>query len=219
VSRPTQGSSRTLRIRGCHPLRPAVPDRSASFVKTTGLLRFRSPLLAESRLMSVPPGTEMFQFPGFASAHYGFMHGYRLRGGLPHSDIHGSTPARGSPWLFAACHVLLRLLVPRHPPNALLSLEILHHAQKPASVVSGQWSVVRSFGPNHRRPSPNAEGCAQRSRSAHNRCHPAHTHCLARTPMTLHLASERRPDCWMRTPHPVRHAIRHAQKRTRTSSP
>ncbi len=24
-------------------------------------------------LMSVPPGTEMFQFPGFASPHYGFM--------------------------------------------------------------------------------------------------------------------------------------------------
>ena len=43
-------------------------------------------------------------------------------GGLPHSDIHGSTPARGSPWLFAACHVLHRLLVPRHPPNALLLL-------------------------------------------------------------------------------------------------
>jgi hypothetical protein len=41
---------------------------------------------------------------------------------LPHSDIHGSTPARGSPWLFAACHVLHRLLVPRHPPNALLLL-------------------------------------------------------------------------------------------------
>src|SRR5215475_5887260 len=47
-----------------------------------------------------------------------------LSGGFPHSDIHGSTPARGSPWLFAACHVLHRLLVPRHPPNALLSLEI-----------------------------------------------------------------------------------------------
>ena len=42
---------------------------------------------------------------------------------MPHSDIHGSTPARGSPWLFAACHVLHRLLVPRHPPNALLMLE------------------------------------------------------------------------------------------------
>src|SRR5437667_8540293 len=32
----------------------------------TGLVRVRSPLLAESRLMSFPPGTEMFQFPGFA---------------------------------------------------------------------------------------------------------------------------------------------------------
>ena len=48
-----------------------------------------------------------------------------LAGGLPHSDIHGSTPARGSPWLFAACHVLHRLLVPRHPPNALITLDIL----------------------------------------------------------------------------------------------
>ena len=33
----------------------------------TGLVRFRSPLLAESLLMSFPPGTEMFQFPGLAS--------------------------------------------------------------------------------------------------------------------------------------------------------
>ena len=64
-----------------------------------------------------------------------------LAGGFPHSDIHGSTPARGSPWLFAACHVLHRLLVPRHPPNALLILDIpicarrprSHHAQKPSS--------------------------------------------------------------------------------------
>ena len=33
----------------------------------TGLFRVRSPLLTESLLMSFPPGTEMFQFPGFAS--------------------------------------------------------------------------------------------------------------------------------------------------------
>ena len=32
-----------------------------------GLIRVRSPLLAESLLISFPPGTEMFQFPGFAS--------------------------------------------------------------------------------------------------------------------------------------------------------
>ena len=38
----------------------------------TGLVRVRSPLLAESRLMSFPPATEMFQFTGFASPTYGF---------------------------------------------------------------------------------------------------------------------------------------------------
>ena len=31
-----------------------------------GLIRVRSPLLTESRLISFPPCTEMFQFPGFA---------------------------------------------------------------------------------------------------------------------------------------------------------
>jgi hypothetical protein len=42
-------------------------------------------------------------------------------GGLPHSEISGSTVARTSPELFAACHVLHRLSVPRHSPDALLS--------------------------------------------------------------------------------------------------
>ena len=46
------------------------------------------------------------------------------KGGLPHSDIRGSTIARISPRLFAACHVLHRLLAPRHPPDALIALEI-----------------------------------------------------------------------------------------------
>ena len=73
----------------------------------------------------------MFQFPGFASNAYGFSARYPIKGGLPHSDIHGSKPARGSPWLFAACHVLHRLLVPRHPPNALLMLKTTH-ARKPS---------------------------------------------------------------------------------------
>jgi hypothetical protein len=43
-----------------------------------------------------------------------------LAGGLPHSEIRGSKSARLSPRLFAACHVLRRLSVPRHPPDALL---------------------------------------------------------------------------------------------------
>jgi hypothetical protein len=46
-------------------------------------------------------------------------------GGFPHSDIHGSMAICASPWLFAACHVLLRLLVPRHSPYALHSLILL----------------------------------------------------------------------------------------------
>ena len=44
------------------------------------------------------------------------------RRGFPHSEIHGSKLVCSSPWLIAACHVLHRLLVPRHPPNALSSL-------------------------------------------------------------------------------------------------
>jgi len=74
--------------------------------------------------MSFPPGTEMFQFPGFASKPYVFRPRYPRKGGFPHSDICGSTIARISPQLFAACHVLHRLLAPRHPPNALISLAI-----------------------------------------------------------------------------------------------
>ena len=41
---------------------------------------------------------------------------------FPHSDICASQLARSSTQLFAACHVLLRRLVPRHPPYALCSL-------------------------------------------------------------------------------------------------
>ena len=42
--------------------------------------------------------------------------------GFPHSDICGSLDICSSPQLFAAYHVFLRLLVPRHPPCALLCL-------------------------------------------------------------------------------------------------
>src|SRR6476469_4477896 len=91
-----------------------------------GYVRVRSPLLAESLLFSVPPGTEMVHFPGLSSSTYGFS--WRYSGmslsGLPHSDILGSKPVCGSPKLFAAYHVLHRLLAPRHSPYALSSLTI-----------------------------------------------------------------------------------------------
>ena len=44
--------------------------------------------------------------------------------GFPHSEICGSPDMCSSPQLFAAYHVFLRLLVPRHPPCALYSLTI-----------------------------------------------------------------------------------------------
>jgi hypothetical protein len=51
--------------------------------------------------------------------------------GFPHSDIHGSKPACGSPWLFAACCVLRRLPVPRHSPYALFRLILIFEIAVP----------------------------------------------------------------------------------------
>src|SRR5688500_1487263 len=82
----------SFRVRGYHPLRPDFPDCSTNSrqITTTGLVPFRSPLLRESRLISFPPVTEMFQFTGFASHTYEFSVRYLLRGGFPHSEIAGS---------------------------------------------------------------------------------------------------------------------------------
>ncbi len=57
-----------------------------------------------------------------------------LGGGFPHSDIHGSKLVRSSPWLFAAYHVLHRLRVPRHSPNALMTLDRSHYQCPPQTV-------------------------------------------------------------------------------------
>ena len=55
-----------FRVRGYHPLWPDFPDCSTKTyaIMSTGLFPVRSPLLTESRLISFPPVTEMFQFPG-----------------------------------------------------------------------------------------------------------------------------------------------------------
>src|SRR3569833_242684 len=67
VSRPTRVLITCFRIRGCHPLRQIFPKCSAFSKSGTCLVRFSSPLLTVSRLMSFPPCTEMIQFPVFAS--------------------------------------------------------------------------------------------------------------------------------------------------------
>ena len=87
----------------------------------------------------------MFQFPGFASkplwiqdldtstdppsGNHTVSHAVtrqEVEGGFPHSEILGSKPVRGSPRLIAAYHVLHRLSAPRHPPNALMTLDRSH---------------------------------------------------------------------------------------------
>ena len=108
----------------CKPFNPGKTTLAGLASYRFGLFPVRSPLLRESLLISFPRGTEMFQFPRLPSIPYGFRHGYHpiTGGGLPHSEIHGSVPACGSPWHFGACPVLHRLLAPRHPPCALCSL-------------------------------------------------------------------------------------------------
>ena len=69
----------------------------------------------------------MFQFGRFPAHGYLVHHALAeyCSAGFPHSDIHGSRLICSSPWLFAACHVLHRLLMPRHSPCALFSLTYL----------------------------------------------------------------------------------------------
>ena len=77
----------------------------------------------------------MFQFPRLPTViYYGpkaFNYGRRgiTPAGFPHSGIHGSMPARGSPWLIAAYYALHRFLAPRHPPSALCSLIFIRPAK------------------------------------------------------------------------------------------
>jgi hypothetical protein len=95
----------TIRIQGCHLLRHAYsralrlsssvprlpPYNPQEQAPGFGLIRFRSPLLTESRLISLPPGTEMFHFPGFALPTLCIQMGVSLlhKEGFPHSDIPG----------------------------------------------------------------------------------------------------------------------------------
>ena len=94
-------------------------------IVVTGLFRFRSPLLTESRLISFPQGTEMFHFPGFALHHYVFIMQYLItQVGFPIQISSDQCLFANSPKLFAGYHVFRRLLLPRHPPYALIHLTI-----------------------------------------------------------------------------------------------
>ena len=109
VPRATQESAEMgqgLRVRGCHPLRPNFPERSACLGTFLGAVlqppRRRnaaglgySPVArhywGNHVLFSFPPATKMFQFAGLASPKKG-MTGHQPDG-LPHSEIRGSRVA------------------------------------------------------------------------------------------------------------------------------
>ena len=94
-------------------------------------------------LIYFPPGTEMVHFPGLTRTDLCIQSAvtWFYQDGFPHSEIPGSKPACGSPRLIAACHVLLRLLAPRHPPYALssLTIKLTQHV-----AIAGLWMITHA---------------------------------------------------------------------------
>ena len=126
-----------FRIRGSHPLWPAFPCRSPSFQsrdagpypgKPCGLPVWPLPLsLATTRGISVDVFSSPYldvsvQAVPFRNLWIQLRMTAFYAAGFPHSEISGSMRMCRSPELIAACHVLLRLLMPRHSPCALLRL-------------------------------------------------------------------------------------------------
>src|ERR1700689_5899274 len=103
-----------------------------------GLFPFRSPLLRESRLLSFPVGTEMFHFPTFPPpalcVQAGAM-GHYAHSGFPIRKSPDRSLVADSPGLIAGSYVLLRLLVPRHSPCALINLATTDDARVHCAVL------------------------------------------------------------------------------------
>ena len=101
------------------PTTPCVQRLPAITHARFSLFRFRSPLLTESLLLSLPVGTEMFHFPTFPlPALYiqaGVTRSASRPAGFPHSDILGSKLAYQFPEAYR------RLLRPSSAPDAKAS--------------------------------------------------------------------------------------------------
>ena len=120
-----------------------------------GLVRFRSPLLTESRLISFPPGTEMFQFPGFAPDGLCIQppvtpSGCPVRPGCPIRRSPDQSAFDHSPELIAAYNVLHRLCTPRHPPCTLSSLTtFMNSCDQTVSITRIHLCTCQRSGPTH----------------------------------------------------------------------
>ena len=115
------GFPKTVLLNSLNQFRGPNPSMHARWF---GLFRFRSPLLTESHVVFSSSGyldVSVHRVP-LHTLWIGVWMIRVLRTGFPHSDICGSRIICISPQLFAAYHVFLRLLVPRHPPCALFCL-------------------------------------------------------------------------------------------------
>ena len=68
---------------------------------------------------------------------------------MPHSEISGSKLILSSPELIAEYHVLHRLLLPRHSPNALLALDLIQ--KKTNSIMPYRLSATAGRSQSRRR--------------------------------------------------------------------
>ena len=161
MSRGTQdiaSSPVSFRLHGYHILWPRFPAGSPSLRignSTYGILQppdintevWALPISLAATfgisLIYFPPGTEMVHFPGLTRTDLCIQSAvtWFYQDGFPHSEIPGSKPACGSPRLIAACHVLLRLLAPRHPPYALssLTIKLTQHV-----AIAGLWMITHA---------------------------------------------------------------------------
>ena len=145
-----------FQIRGSHPLWPAFPCRSFSFQ-----LRDAGPNPGKHCCPPVwPPPLSLATTCGisvdvFSSSYLDVsvqtvpFHNLWIQlwmteycsAGFPHSEISGSLRMCRSPKLIAACRVLLRLLMPRHSPCALIRL-----TSHTVSCISGSLNYAGSLG-------------------------------------------------------------------------
>ena len=169
------------------PRPPRRNPRRVSHATGLGYIRFRSPLLTESLLFSLPPGTEMFHFPGFPPPAL-----YIQAGVTPH---HGCrVPPFGHPRINA------RLTAPRglsRPPTSFIGswYQGIHHAPlhtyTPTPATSGgphtafgtHQEKQHTTGHPHPAPTPRETGAGHEPGGHDARIHyPVHKHPPTTTP-------------------------------------
>jgi hypothetical protein len=136
---PLVGRSRTVRLKGWlltrrHQKQRTPTTPAEANLHWFGLLPVRSPLLGE--LFLFLGVLRCFSSPGARSSGYVFP---RRRpaippGGLPHSETTGSACQAAPRCVSPPYRVLLRPLLPRHPPRALPSLTCTQSPSPPGSL-------------------------------------------------------------------------------------